>query len=690
MTSLSILQKKVQGQSLSQGLSRSPFRELGGFLLLLAFAIQPAAAENIQNIPDYKAEFVAAADSLTEDNGIDTTLYTRRNVAVGFNSLDYLLEKRHLEYGDQFTKKWDDHLFIEGGLGVEHVIAPTKDYKFTPITTARIAVGKQFNKKNSLRLSLYGGYAYQYDKDFFMLKYGARLEHIFDFSSYFAGYDPTRRVSLSSILGLGVAGSSFKNNAGLAANSGVAAEAHVGLQFKFFTGPQGYVNIEPIIGLATDQMDVSGQRNWRKYDAFYGANLSYVYYIHNNLSPEARSRYLTKRKLRDDITTDSTLYSWQKPAFIEISNSVHPKTSNIVNFFESASMGYTFSIGKWFSPAIALRASLSVENTTFYSVSSAFNGETKYELTNYLLGKVDALFNPFGLVRHYNWDSRFGFYGVLGLQIGKVYKEDSKVNCMVQGFDVGLHLWARLAEGLKVFIEPRYEHFIYHTPEKEDQIRRYGNNMASLNVGITVDTRTRKYTDWGIYEELDYVQFMRPFTVGIGGGINYLQTTSQYESAIKLGFNVQLFGEYHFNDIHSARLSLEYTRHPLLCETAEGLRRYNFENGLLSLDYMICLTNLLHRTNPDGRGFDAFLFVGPSMSVGRNPDEGNKLTTPNVTFNIGAKLLYKLNRHIGFHLTPTFYYVTDRMKNSVYPNVKFNSHTFTMFETINAGVQYTF
>ena len=54
--------------------------------------------------------------------------------------------------------------------------------------------------------------------------------------------------------------------------SGSSFEGHLGAQFRFFTGPQAYLNVEPYIGLATDQMDLSENRNWRKTDIFYGIN----------------------------------------------------------------------------------------------------------------------------------------------------------------------------------------------------------------------------------------------------------------------------------------------------------------------------------------------------------------------------------------------------------------------------------
>ncbi len=616
------------------------------------------------------AEPVAPIDTLVDEATKDTSLYTRRNVAAGFNSLDYLLEDRYLAHGDKFTKRWNDHLFLEAGLGAEHVIAPTDDYKFTPITTAKFALGKQFNERNTVRLSALGGFAYQKEDNFYIVKLGGKVDHMFDLSSYFNGYDPTRRMSISTLLGAGVVYSRFISNSGLKNSSGAAFEGHMGLQFKLFTGPQGYVNFEPYVGVATDAMDVSEQRNWRKYDGFYGANLTYVYFLHNNLSPEARERYLNKRKLRDDITADSTLYSWQTPFFVEVGSSFHAPRS--CKSDGSLGSGFSVSLGKWLSPAIALRASAGTENTT--------------NDANYFTGRMEALFNPFGLVRHYNWDSPFGAYAILGLEAGKVQKDDSRIDRFMQGYSAGIHLWARLAEGLHFFIEPRFEHLIYHQSNAlETGNNRFGDDLTSINIGFSVNTRTRKFEDWGIYEELDHIQFLNKLVVGAGGGLNILPTATQPDKKMQIGYNGQAFAEYHLNDVHAARLSGEIIMHPQSKLQAGTIETTNQWAGFASLDYMLCLTNLLNGTNPDGRRFDAFAFAGPSMVFSNSGEEKLK---PQFTYNFGAKLLFKLNRHIGIHLTPTFYGMTNRVRTAVYPSLNLNKIAF--LETINLGAQYTF
>ena len=639
------------------------------------------------------------SDSLSNgEEKVDSSQYTRRNIAKDFNYLDHVLDGRYMPHGDQFTKRWDDHLFIEVGAGLQQVVAPSDTYEFTPITSANIAIGKQFSPKHTLRLTLNAGYAYQKKQEFFMYQLGAKLDHIFDMSSYFAGYDPTRRLSVSTVVGLGAVHSTFAHNSNVREReSALAFEGHLGLQFKIFTGPQGYINIEPYAGLGTDPLDISGKRNWRDYDAFYGAKLSYVYYLHNNLSPEARAEYLVNRILKDELTQDSTLFSWRKPLFIEFSNSMNFLKTPELSMGATMGGGYSLALGGWLSPAIALRGTVSNENVVythanrFLQTSSEYRNGDKDALSgNYLGLRAEALLNPFGFVRHYNWDSRFGVYAVAGLQVGKLWKRGygESVNAYYQGYTAGLHLWTRLSDGLQLFVEPRYEYIEYHKPNHDRMTNwRYSDDLWGVNVGVTVFTRTRKYIDWRVWEERDQSQFMNKIAIGVGGGFNFMQKNLQFaETNFKLGYNINAFAEYHLNATHAVRASVDATMQPLKFYMND-LKLESTENAALytSINYMLNLTNILNSQDPDLRTFEAFVYAGPSM-VMRN--EGSRFFKPYFTGNIGLKLLYHVNRHIGVHLSPNFYYLHKELRNNVYIGQRMSGAA--VMETLNAGVQYTF
>ena len=100
-------------------------------------------------------------------------------------------------------------------------------------------------------------------------------------------------------------------------------------------------------------MDLSENQNWRKIDVFYGVNLSYIYYIHNNLSPQERLRFVKNRREQQRLLSDSTtLQEWQQPWIFEYSNGINFLTGTQLGTGETMGHDFSISVGKWFSPVI--------------------------------------------------------------------------------------------------------------------------------------------------------------------------------------------------------------------------------------------------------------------------------------------------------------------------------------------------
>ena len=340
-----------------------------------------------------------AAPVAKEANPNDTLPKTRMNKAKGFNALDYILERRYLSGGDKVGGSWWSTVVLEAGFGGEWINAPTGAYRFNTLSSFRFAIGKRFNGLNSLRLTAHGEFGFLETSNLLLGKVGGRADHLFSLTSYFDGYDPARFFELSSVLGVGLQMSQLRRNSSLEPS----LEAHVGLQLKFYTGPQGSISLEPYIGVATDQGDVSQNRNWRKYDFFYGATASYVYYLGNNLSRERRRKLVERRHKGDRIGRDSVLQSWQRPWFVELAAGPHFMDAPGVGFFSSVGHETSVAIGKWLSPVIGVRMAASMRSATFATTevsSPAPSYETSYELSRrkaYIGGRIDALINPLTL-----------------------------------------------------------------------------------------------------------------------------------------------------------------------------------------------------------------------------------------------------------------------------------------------------
>lgn len=727
-------------------------------LLLCSLAFQMATAR-LAVMPDYT---IAARDTTTfgedDDEAVtDTIQRTRRNLATGMNALDYIMERRYKSNGEEFTRKWDDHLFLQVGMGVEQMVPPGDGYSFNTLSSVHVGVGKQFNKYNSFRLLLKGAWGYQQAKDRLFTKYGVQLDHLYSLSSYFSGFRPSRLMDVSTIFGIGAQYSklSYKNilfeeetrkkieefesmgeyeEADLLRmtlpkdRSGVSFEGHIGAQFRFFTGPQGYINLEPYIGLATDKMDLSENMNWRKIDIFYGLNLNYIYYIHNNLSPRERLRFIRNRRGEDWLTADSTVQEWQQPWIFEYSNGVNFLMGSQLSSGETMGHDFSVGIGKWFSPVIGLRVTGAVRQMTWNKgyMPIEIEGEIdKGYVTNlhniYKGVRMEAMLNPLGFLKNFSWDAPFGAYLVGGVEYGWVDKyQAERLSTRSEAYTGGLHLWYKLSEGLHFFIEPRYMHYIYKLPYTNVTWNRlFSDDCFSVSIGVSMSNRSSKFRFYDVGR--DIVHFSK-LHAGIGGGFNLIQTKTSYEAQSGFAYNGMAFVEYEFNRKHGVRGAFEYVSMShsgiekyydynmdgSVAESPEqtkveriGLWSHAFKLGLASVGYFANLSNLLCGENVNRR-FELSAFIGPTVviplgdSAEPSPDEPIlqnheiELAEPfdkgGITLggHFGLKLRAKVMPHVSLYVAPTLYLIN----GITMPSVDFLSVKY--MQTLNLGVQYDF
>lgn len=649
----------------------------------------------------------------------DTVAKTRNNTAEGLNALRYVMERRYLPHGEHFTRRWDDHLFIEAGAGVEQMVPPGDGYRFNPLTTAHIGVGKQLNRLHSVRLTANGAFGYQQDKDVVFVKMGGRIDHLFSLSSYIGGYNPSRLLDVSTVLGVGAQYSRLKQYG----MSGMSYFAHMGLQLRFFTGPQGYLNIEPYYGLATDKMDLSHHRNWRKVDMFYGANINFIYYIHNNLSPESRSRFMSRRSENNSLSADSVPQSWRAPWFVEFSKGINMVKSPSLGVGQTMGHETALSVGKWLSPAIGLRATVSMRSATWRkeTIEAQEEGDmqpAKERQWHSVYGgvRVDALLNPLGLNPNYRWESRFGFYLVGGIEMGRIMKYQQKhLSCRSETYSGGLHLWANLGGGVQLFVEPRYSHYIYKVPYSNvDWNKRFSDDGYTISAGLTVTHRERRFRN-NRPHNADLP--LRRISFGLGGGTGLLTTKGGYAGDKAMTFGGQVFAQYVFSPLMAARIAFELTGAKGSSEERfadynldamgegytpvyrRGLWTHSYTLGLVSAQFALNLSRALYGSQA-GRTFSVELLAGPTMSMAISrkselsaserlqaghrcvlADSYSKQT--GFGANVGVKLNARLGSHVGLYLAPTVYFLGD----IDLPGLQLLKTKH--IETINLGVQYS-
>lgn len=621
------------------------------------------------------------------------------------NPKRYILDKRYIAQSDS-TQKWYRNLFIEAGAGAELMIPPAKDYHFDALTQIHFGLGIQLNKYNSLRVQVHGSLGYQKEYDRQFGKYGARLEHLFDWTSYFGGYRPERLLGISSILGVGFQRSRL-NRTGRQGNSG---EIHGGVQLQFYTGPHGMINLEPYMGLATDKMDLSENRNWRKYDAFYGVNLNYVYYFSNHLTRAARMRL---------TGADTLLVSWQAPWFVEFSAGANLFEGSELPTSETLGHNVTLSVGKWFSPVIGLRGSASLRTMTWRKEMTEvppITYVTRYN-TQYYSGRLEALFNPLGFLKSFRWDAPVGAYLCGGGEYGWFMKEQSgkTLHCRSEAYTAGLHLWCRLAEGLNLFVEPRFIHNVYKIPyHNVNWNQRFSDNTYGVNVGLTATSFAKRYRNMIPKDSVN----INHWQFGLGGGVNLRQVPTSIEGDRDFPLNAHAFAEYRFNPVSGVRLGFDIMSHPVSSMSAyidynmqlsnlgyapvyrNGQWNHNYRMGFLSLGYAIDLSTAMAGYQPK-KLFGMEAFAGPALvflfGEGGILDGKEMLLAGHevrltqkidgkmgFAVNAGVKLSALITKNWAITLTPQLYYA---------PNLKLQALPLTyrsFFESLDLGVQYGF
>jgi len=641
-------------------------------------------------------------------------------VVNGYNALDDVMEGRYIPKGETFSKKnrWLRNMFIQGGIGGEMISPPDNSWEISPMISGQLGIGMDFSKLHSLRLMFHASTGYLRTEEQTFTKLGAKLDYMYNLSSYFAGYSPSRFFGLSAIVGAGMQRSQ------MADQSAMTFEGHVGAQLRFYTGPRAYISIEPYVGIGGDKMDLSGTRNWREADVFYGANINLVYYLGNNLSPESKERLINRRNNRNQLSADSLLESWQKPWFAQITNGISMMDSP--NISQGSTMGpeLSVSIGRWLSPVVGLRGTVYTRSNVWRetpttdaegNITSAKISEQN--ITNGV--RMEAILNPLGFLKSFYWDAPFGFYLAAGAEYGWVEKNQSTpLSCNMFGWGGGINLWYQFEHGMKVFLEPRYMHYEYRIPyTNNDWYKRYSDNYITVNLGLAVELRDDKRFYIHNYEDEYVTNKLRKIRVGLAGGTHFMQIKQNYSTGGGLGYNGLLFGEYHFDRLKSARLGVEFVS--LKRTSLTDYIDYNMDypdqgnapverRGLWNHEYMFLLISpgaqidlnyATRRYHP--QRYRLYLFAGPTMTYvlkyTRQLSELERLKQHHVVEpvdadkvglgfggHLGLKLTCNISQRISAFLQPTVYF----LGNTKMPGIDFTK--IKLLETINLGAQYSF
>lgn len=612
----------------------------------------------------------------------DTSLIMRRNLArtpKAVNALDYVLDDRYKPQDHTFESHWYDHIYVGGSYGLEQIKPQTDDFRFRTISQVGLLIGKELDKKNSLRLSVGGGWGYQRDLNEWLMRVQTRLDYLYNLSTHFNGYNPARRMEVSLMAGVGANVSWMRDTP-----TEVAPEGHFGLQLKCFTGPLGTINIEPYVGISSDRIDVSGTRNWRGYDVFCGLNVNYSFFLVDNLSQEARLQMLQSRLANDRLVNPQTIEKWRTPWFVEMSNGVVMTSSPYLDFQNTLGHQTAVSVGRWLSPVMGFRMS-AVSRTTRWMEEAvpAADGDgafTRAYSSNYVSGRVEALLNPFGFFKTFQWDAPMGMYLAFGGELGSVakYSPEGKIRRKSESYDLGLHLWGRLFKDLQAFVEPRYTHSVYTLPANGAR-SMHRDNSWGVDVGLTMLIRSKRFSDLNAMDETqNYIyRDIRGFSAAVAGGVALLQRKGSYYTGTSLDWSGMAVLEYRFDHVSTVSAHADF----LTLHRASVSYHNQTNRGLFaSLNYQASLTNLCSGRFRDRR-FELEAFAGPALGFSFL-DDGKTL----FGLNGGMKLGTHVWKGFSLFLMPTLYLMD--CSTPIPGSTTVGIGRMRLFETLNVGVQY--
>ena len=644
-----------------------------------------------------QAQLYHATDTLDEDDYIsrrDTIKMSRRNIALERNDryygTDYVIDDRYLVANEPFAKGLLGNTYISGGVGFDFLQPRSKGYDALQMTQFNIALGKHLSPVHSLRLAAGGAVSFLTERNFYFVRGTMKLDYLYDVSAHISGYKAARPVSVSMLAGIG-ANVMRKNEETWSMR--LVPDLHAGLQFKIYTGPRCYLNIEPYASISTDQLDYKSEASWRKYDVSYGVNLNLQYYLDDQLSSQSRLRLLNARGDNSIMVDKQTVGTWRTPWFTEAASGVTFAHNDDLGLRLGNTTG--IALGRWLSPVLGFRLAAVTTSamSRYMPEGSSMSGYAEVYNSHYNSGRVDFLINPLGYMRNFSWDDQFGGYLVIGTELGtakfhNAYAQRQKY--YGQTVTAGLHLWTKLTDDLQLFVEPRYSHNTFSTKGEG----KFTKNIPMVNIGLTMMIRSQKFHE---LDEFDQVQnfmhsYVRGFRVGATGGMTVLQprdASYDVNNGWNLNWNGSAYLEYRFSHLHSVRGSLQYMNSKRNVPTSgnSALTLVKTNSAIASLDYEVSVTNLFSGILKN-RWCELEAFVGPSAEYvfstkgAENDDSQKKLMW-------GANAGLKLSKHIwnGISLVaiPTLYFIHGTTPKSMNTVTAWDNH---YYQTFSIGVQY--
>lgn len=614
------------------------------------------------------------ADSIPERMEEDSVSYEMPKPR-DFNAIRFSMDRLHRYRGDAMSK---GNNFIDFGAGYMALYHANQNAT-EPLTTLHLRFGKQFSPLHTARIGLSGGVGYMRaglegeGAQTLNGAFGVEADYLFSMSSYLLGYRPERALDVSPFIGIGynyafLGAGNNRKTAYYLKEKASSMNAHAGVQFKFFAGPHASLTAEPFVQINSADIDLANQsKNWHKYNVSYGLNLSYIYYFNNQLTPPSMTGDF-KRHFGEGqrwLQGSDEDKAQRRPFFFHYATGVAAyNTFEDLRYGKTIGPSHSFGFGGWLSSAIGLRATLNMANGAWSETGDKTN------MMGYAGVAIDALLNPFGFTRYYDWESKAGLTLLAGYETGlmkMISTQHYRSTSIVMGYHLAMQPWVRLSHDTRLFFEPMYTILIHR--QGDDNRKRDDQLTFQLGVELLMGNRQ------DIRPESAVGVLPSGYYIGIGGGWNNSVRKWRYtDHSAGMFKNAMLMAGYHFNEYSGVMLNEEYQTESIRLENGDEQK---WKNWMTSVDYQLNLSNFLTGYQPNRR-WTVSTMLGPTVAF--NSDKTH------FGVNLGLQLEYRFLRHLALFYQHRIYW----MDNSLYTTDQFYNQLGTVISSMNFGLMYVF
>lgn len=524
----------------------------------------------------------------------------------GFNAIDYLMQNRY-RHGDSIVynnSRFFSHFYVGGSFSYDF-ITTRHNFKYKPGTSWGISIGKELTRDHALSLLFQYGSNNDDKTNVEFERYAFQLNHHFNFTRYYLGYNPWRKFEISSVLGLGIQHGSIWDE------DYTSPYFLLGVQGAIRLGNRVNLVVEPHVAIGGEGYNGAPDGYYySNYNISYGARAAINYTFDNELSaPQYAENFITPKNYLFITTGLQSLN-----ADIEFINTLAP----------SVTIGY----GRWLAKRFALQLSTGWSAGAWIMYKGKSDVYNRYSKSQYFYGRIEGVYNLFSTFNDIS-DSKnaFSINVLAGYEFGKSWKYrtnlENQTTHNYYGFTGALRFRYHSSENKVLYFEPRVT---FGTYDKD-----YGHGYKETKEYF-LDSR---YTlalgmEYGLGSDdnsgsTDFVLDEPQMSVFASLGPNYVFNRGSYGDSPLIRGSYGLGFEYQPFSVLGARFMFDYSVYAFnrklkynqifadRTTSTTGIWEVNNRTYNAMLDLKLDVTSLLYGYNAE-RDWHVSMYAGPVLS----------------------------------------------------------------------------